>query len=375
MVETSTGILPYDRVSDVNVIMTIVRPRPVLGLGNILILNPVVSGADTSVKDGVDENDKAKGILLRKVDSKSGAVYREYRDADAVSIDYSSNQDILRKVKTYFAQKNHSDRVAILDYDTSKVSDCLKAFWYFNWTFAIQATSKIDSSATSLSNIFEANKDHFLVLQSNEVSDFSLVNGQNYTIGVKHDLSEAMDAALIGAIATLTVGSVTWKFKQLEGITPETLTSNEVYGINDANAIAYEVMNSQGQTSEGKTMSGEYIDTIHGIIWVRANVQDKLESFLQENGKVPYNQNGITQLSGIVIQVLEQAYQQRIIQQNEATGKGDYSVTTSPRSAQSQVDLSNRHYGGLSFTYHAAGAIHTLTVNGEIDSDTITEKA
>ena len=366
-------IQPFDRVSDVNVIMTIVRPRPVLGLGNILILNPIAPDADKGVKDGTDFSDKIKGILLRKVDSKSGAVYREYRDADAVSIDYSSNQNVLSKVKTYFAQKNHSDRVAILDYDPLKASDSLKAFWYFNWTFAIQATNKIDTSAKSLSNIFEANKDHFLVLQSSEINDFNLIEGQNYTIGVKHDLSEAMDAALIGAVATLTVGSITWKFKQLVGITPEILTSAEVLGLNTVNIMAYEVVNGQGQTSEGKTMSGEYIDTIHGVIWVRANMQGKLEEFLQDNGKVPYDKSGITRLSGIVIQVLEQAYQQRIIQQNEATGKGDYSVSASPRSTQSQVDLSNRHYGGLGFTYHAAGAIDTLTVNGEVDSDTIAE--
>jgi len=372
---TGTVSQPYDRVSDVDVIMTLIRPRPVLGLGNILILNPVTAGADKDVKDGVDGDDIVKGILLRKVDSATSAVYREYRDEDAVSIDYSSNNNIMSKVKTYFAQKNHSDRVAILDYDPTKASDSLKAFWYFNWTFAIQATSKIDADAQSLSNIFEANKDHFLVLQSSEINNFPLVQGHNYTIGVKHDLSEAMDAALIGAIATLTVGSVTWKFKQLVGITPEILTSTEVSGLNNLNVMAYELVNSQGQTSEGKTMSGEYIDTIHGIIWVRATMQGKLEKFLQDNGKVPYDQTGITQLSGVVTQVLEQAYQHGIIQQNEATGKGDYSVTASPRSAQSQVDLSNRHYGGLGFTYHAAGAIHTLTVNGEVDSDTITKAA
>lgn len=364
-------VVPYDQVSDVDVIMTIVRPHPVLGLGNLLVLNPIAPGADKSVQDGVNGSDKLKGILLRKVDSASGAVYREYRDADAVSIDYSANKDVLNKVKTYFAQKNHSDRVAILDYDPLKVSDSLKAFWYFNWTFAIQSTSKVDAGAKSLSNVFEANKDHLLVLQSNTVGDFTLVNGQNYTIGVKHDISEAMDAALVGSIATLPVGSVTWKFKQLVGITPDTLTSTEVFGLNDANVMAYEVMNSQGQTSEGKTMSGEYIDTIHGIIWVRATIQGKLEEFLQDNGKIPYDQSGITKISGIVIQVLEQAYQQEIIQQSEATGKGDYKVTASPRSAQSQVDLSNRRYGGLSFTYHAAGAIHTITVNGAVDSDTI----
>lgn len=367
--------VPYEQVSDVNVIMNVLRPHPVVGLGNLVILNPIAPGADSSIRSGVDSSDLAKGLLLRKVDSTSGAVYREYRDADAVSTDYSANKDVLAKAKAYFAQKNHSDRIAILDYDPLKVDASLKAFWYFNWTFAVQSTSKIDAAAKTISNIFEANKDHLLVLQSNLVSDFSLIQGQEYTIGVKHDTAEAMDAALIGAVATLPVGSVTWKFKQLVGITPESLTSAEIKGINAVNVMAYEVMNSQGQTSEGKTMSGEYIDTVHGIIWVRSTMQGKLEEFLQANGKIPYDQTGITRLSGIVIQVLEQAYQQGIIQQNEATGKGDYSVRTSPRSAQSKEDLSNRQYGGIGFNYHAADAVHNLKVNGEVDSDTIAKAA
>ena len=45
MAEISTVVKPYDRVSDVDVIMTIVRPRPVLGFGNILILNPIAPAA------------------------------------------------------------------------------------------------------------------------------------------------------------------------------------------------------------------------------------------------------------------------------------------------------------------------------------------
>ena len=100
---TGTVSQPYDRVSDVDVIMTLIRPRPVLGLGNILILNPVAADADKDIKDGTDGDDIVKGILLRKVDSATGAVYREYRDEDAVSIDYSSNKNIMTKVKTFFA--------------------------------------------------------------------------------------------------------------------------------------------------------------------------------------------------------------------------------------------------------------------------------
>ena len=76
-------------------------------------------------------------------------------------------------------------------------------------------------------------------------------------------------------------------------------------------------------------------------------------------------------MSGVVTQVLEEAYEQGIILTDPITGKADYSVDTTSRDEQSQQDISDRHYGGLSFTYHVSGAIHTVTVNGQVQSDTI----
>ena len=376
--ETKTTVAPYDRVLDVSVVMTVIRPRPVVGLGNLLILNPKTPAqpADgqtqpASLSDKLSDTDRMNGILMRKTDTATGAIYREYKNVDAVAVDYPEKSDVWNKASTYFAQSNHSDRVAVLDYDPAKTYDALKAFWYFNWTFAIQAVSKLDQSTVDLSNIFERNQDHFLVLQTNDISEYDNYFGQNYTIGLKHDIAEAMDAALVGANATLTVGSITWKFKELVGITPELLTSNELSGINRCKAIAYVEVNNRGDTSAGWTLSGEYIDVLHGILWVKTNVQGKLENFLQENGKVPYEQRGITQLSGVVTQVLEEAYEQGIILTDPITGKGDYSVDTTSRDEQSQQYISDRHYGGLSFTYHVSGAIHTVTVNGQVQSDTI----
>lgn len=391
--KTTTVVAPYDRVSDVNVVISVLHPRPVVGLGNLLILNAVTAKAPvpaqpdgkgdkssegnaqttpaTTLPDQLSIQDHMNGILLRKTDKATGAIYREYKNINAVAVDYGEDTAVYKKAQTYFAQSNHSDRVAVLDYDPSKAYDALKAFWYFNWTFAVRTSNDVDDNLVALSNIFEANKNHILVVQSNDVTQFDKIYGQNYTVGLKHDTAENMDSALVGAVATLTVGPVTWKFKQLKGVTPEVLTSNELSAIHGAHAFAYVEVSGVGETSEGWTMSGEYIDVIHGIIWVNTNMENKLEKFLQENGKVSYDQVGITRINGVATQVMEQAYAQGIILTDETTGKGDYTVTTSQRSEQSQQDLSDRHYGGLSFTYHVSGAIHSITVHGEVQSDTI----
>lgn len=405
----SNVVAPFERVKDVNVIMTLLHPQPLVGLGNLLLVNkvdkpatlktvtatPAAAGTgDTTPKDAnkdtqdntqgsntdtgdrafsndLSNDDRMNGLLRRKVDTATGAVYREYKNLDAVAVDYPENSPVWMKANAYFAQSNHSDRVAILDYVNGKLLDTLKDFWYYNWTFMVFVDNTINDDTILASNICESNQDHFLVLQSNDLAQFTQFYGQNYTIGLKHDLSEAMDAALVGAVANRTVGSCTWKFKELAGITAEDLTTQERAGIENSHCIAYIEVDGRDETAEGFAMSGEFIDLLHGEIWVKVNMGNELQKLLQENDKVPYNNVGISMVSAKMNYVLDLAHKQGIIQTDDDTRKGMYSVTTTPRSAQSRDDLSKRHYGGASFTYHASSAIHSLTIHGTVDSDTI----
>ena len=92
--ETKTTVAPYDRVLDVSVVMTVIRPRPVVGLGNLLILNPKTPAqpADgqtqpASLSDKLSDTDRMNGILMRKTDTATGAIYREYKNVDAVALE------------------------------------------------------------------------------------------------------------------------------------------------------------------------------------------------------------------------------------------------------------------------------------------------
>lgn len=373
MATTINSVAPYDHPMDVNVVMTVLRPQPVKDLGNILLLNATAADpkAGGTLSDTLNSTDILNGLLLRKTDKTTGAIYREYKNLDAVAVDYKEGTPVYKKASAYFAQSNHSDRIAVLDYDKSKAYEALKAFWYFNWAFAICVDNTIDDSTVNLSSIFEVNKDHFLVLQTDNISQYTQFNGQNYTIGLSHNLDEPMDAAFVGAIATRPVGAVTWKFKNLVGITAQNLTTQELAGINNVHAIAYEEMMGRGQTSEGTTLSGEYIDLLHGVLWVQTTAQAKLEKMLQENGKIPYESKGIAMIGAVLTEVMNKAYEMGIIMTDDATGRAMFTVTTTPREQQSQKHLSERFYDGASFEYHASSAIHTITVNGTVDSDTV----
>ena len=403
-----SNVVPaFERPTDVNIIMTIVHPQPLVGLGNLLVLNKVTEpatlaknapaaqadtggekkqdnaqGTDTGAgksstptgrafSNSLSNDDRMAGILMRKVDTATGALYREYKNLDAVAVDYPENTPVWKKASSYFAQPSHSDRIAVLDYVEGKLLDSLKDFWFNNWTFAIFTDNTINDDVVLASNIFESNQDHFLVLQSDDLSEFTQFYGQNYTIGLKHTTDEAMDAAFVGAIATKQVGSVTWKFKELKGITPDVMTTQERAGIENSHVIGYLNVGGRPETSEGFSLSGEYIDLLHGEIWVKTNMANELQRLLQDNDKIPYDNRGISMVSAKANYVLDIARRQGIIATDDATGKGIYEVVSTPYSQQSRDDKSKRHYGGLGFTYKASNAIHTLTVKGTVQSDTI----
>lgn len=371
-------IRAYDRISDVDVIMSTINPQPKIGLGNILIINALPASTQggtqsqsETLSDSLTAEEMREGLLLRKTDTATGAIYREYRDLDAVKVDYADNSDVLAKAESYLAQDNHSDRVAILNLPNGKELEGLGAFWFFNWTFGVMAKSDDNKTLLiTISNIFEANQDHLFVYETHDPLVYQSLQGQRFTISLCHDTAESMDAPLVGENATKEVGSITWKFKHLNGVTPESLTAPELNTINKANAIAYTTVLGRDQTTEGKVASGEYIDTVHGIIWVKNEMQARLQKLMQENDKIPYNQTGINMILAVATGVLNQAYEQGIIQ-SDANGKPDFTITAKPREEQSAQDLSDRRYGGIAFNYHASGAVHSLVIHGEINSDTI----
>lgn len=372
MATTATSIAPYGRITDVIVNLKVQQPIPSIGFGNFLLLTKTPAPDDNGEGGGVPDNaTTADGLLKSITDSTTGAVYKEYSTIDALSLDYDSSTKMYQKATTYFNQDFASDRIAVLSYPDGKLQDSLGAFWFQDWYFMSFVEDNPDDIGLA-SNICEANLLKFLVVQKEKVTDFADWEGNEYTIDLVHPLSEAMDAALVGAIASKTVGSVTWKFKTLNGITPQDFSATDFTGITNHHAIAYVEVNGAPETSEGWTSNGEYIDSLHGDTWIKTMVQLNVQQAFQKNDKIPYEKSGIDLLTGIVYDTLNTGFAQGIILTDEATKKGDFSFQASDRDAQSLTDLSKRHYGGIQFTYHRSGAIHSATINGLVKSDTIT---
>lgn len=359
----------FSRISDVTIKLAVSSPTAVTGLGNIMIIAAAQTTSGGKATAGATIDD---GVITSVTDSASGAVFKTYPTLDVLAKDFGADTAVYKKAKTYFDQENPSDRISVLTYASGKATDALGAFWNADWTFAVLADNK-DTNLLQIANTFEANEDHILVIQVAQASDLKAYSNFNYTIGCVHDENEAMDTALLGRCASLTVGSITWKFKDLKDVTPQDLTAVEKAAIDAAHGIAYITVHGKAQTSEGFVLSGEFIDEIHGEIWVKNNLEANLESLLQSNPKVPYDATGIAMIQGVVTSTLQKATDQGIVLVND-NGKGDFSVSSTPRSAQSAADLSSRSYAGCTFRYTPSGAVHTVEVNGVVDSTTVREK-
>lgn len=171
-------------------------------------------------------------------------------------------------------------------------------------------------------------------------------------------------AALIGEAAGQEVGSFTYKNLILKGIEPLDITSQELSEIKAVNGITIVEKCGDNVTTEGKCASGEYIDIIDSKDFIISQMEYRVQRLLNKAPKIPYTNSGIAGIEAEVVGVLEKAYRNGIIAENE--GEPLYSTNFKKREEMSAEDRANRIYTGGKFTFELAGAIHTVTINGEM---------
>lgn len=327
-----------EKISDVNVKIDIQHPQPIVGLGNPAIF--------------------VKGTL---------SSYKEYTSLEVLKKDFGESTPAYKKAKAVWDQDNKPKTIAIVSYVEDKITEAATNYFYNDWHFAL-LDEYSETAALALSNLIEENKIKFLAVQVATVADLSVFEGNALTIGLIHPLEETLDAALIGNTASLPVGSVTWKFRSnLVGIKANQLSISELNAIEKVNGIAYVTKGGIPQTTEGKTIGGEYIDALHGDHWVKSNVETNVQRLLSTTDKLTFDSNGIALLDTTVANVLETAFNNGIIDIVDETGAGNYTVTALSREDLDPDDIAARNYKGLSFTYKRSGAIHTVDVYGTIE--------
>jgi hypothetical protein len=162
---------------------------------------------------------------------------------------------------------------------------------------------------------------------------------------------------------------ITLKFKQLPGITVETISSNQYSVLRSKRINSYISVGGTAIFAESTMASQFFFDEVYGVDWLTDAIQTQIFGYLVTRPtRVPYTDKGAAALEQQLIFVLDEAVRNGLVAPG-TTQEGDflstgYRVTTIPVADINPSDKVNRHYPGLSFIALGAGAIHSVQING-----------
>ncbi|ETT45222.1 hypothetical protein C162_21838 [Paenibacillus sp. FSL R7-269] len=335
-------------ISDVTVTISVLKPMPILGgFGKPLIL-----GASTAGKD-----------------------YKNYADIDAVQTDYPANTEEYKAAAAIFAQKNPPAELAVISRKTGAspvtLADLLPTLFLKDWHFLITTTTTVEDLIL-IADAVEADKSRQFVARTSSKADLATIKAKGYdrTAVIYHTtVTNYPDAAWVGAVGSLPVGSVTWKGWTLVGIAPMDIDATELSAIHALGANTYVTKAGTNVTSDGRAVSGEFIDLIHSqdyiVFSIQYAVQDLFNRAQEMRTKIPFDNRGIAQIESASRTVLQRAFLQGMIATDE-DGVALYNTTFPPRSQVDPANIAARNYPDGKFEFIIAGAVHKAGISGTI---------
>ena len=267
--------------------------------------------------------------LFVKGDRQNIEGFNSYEDLQKV---YGSNDLVKQVANGYFSQDDHGNKLFVITY--TDVATAATAYYGEGWEFATvlpikgvvvappqihedgendhKETVTVDTTndladAVALSNFIDSKKERFAVVglpaiteNVDKIADTKKAFGNSprtifFVSGANQAEAEYGIGGLVGAVGNETVGSVTWKFRKIGGVKPVDLTVTQIQKLHESNAFTYVTKAGLDQTSEGKTLSGEFIDALHGDDWVKASLETELQRLLPNSSKITFDAAGIAQ--------------------------------------------------------------------------------
>lgn len=314
------------------------------------------------------------GKLMILAEKAGESKIKNYANIEEVAKDFSETTNAYKKAAAFFEQKDEPQLLSIATYDPTSleapltVKDAIEKYYDEDWYFVITADALL-TDQLAVADFIEGRKFKQYVVKTTDPESRNAFKVKEYSRiqDFYHPFeNEEPDAALIGAVGNLQPGTITWKFKTLKGITPLKIAADELKRIHEDGANVYVTKSGEGQTSEGIVVSGEYIDVIHGMDWIKYNIEHDMQETFRTNDKISFRSGGISLLETDVINVLERAAEFGIVNKDDEDESPLYTVTAKPKSEMPEDEVRKRIYSGLSFSYEPEDAIHMTKIHGEI---------
>lgn len=173
--------------------------------------------------------------------------------------------------------------------------------------------------------------------------------------------TEFPEVAWIGGQVSEVPGSNTWNFKPGAGVQVSRLSLTQMLTLDAKHVNYYRRLGGVNMFSTGVTSQGEWIDTMIGLDWVQARIQEQIFYRLATKKKIPMTQAGATIIEAEIRSVLSQGVQNNFIADAPA-----YTVTSPDVLAIPEVQRAQRIMGDFRFTFRMAGAVHKVIVRGTV---------
>lgn len=325
---------------------------------------------DVTVKINVQEPTRLLnfGKVLILGSKEGGHEYKEYRTLDEVEKDFKDTTEYAM-ASAIFEQENAPEKIAIYCIDSNEegtLADGLEAVYHKDFYFVVMTDKTTENVLLVAEKINSLGGGKMLFTRTTSTADLNTygANEDKYEnlgifFNVATETEEYPECALVGALGSLPVGSITWKAKTLKGVTAdEELVKATLDNIHENGAITYCVKAGDKVTSEGITHEGEYIDVVHGKDYLINNIQYMVQKQINKTAKIPYTNEGIASIEAVVNGVLQSAFTAGIIAEY-STNFPDISYTTDAKRQDRVYDLGE-------FRFRVAGAIHNVDIVGTL---------
>lgn len=169
------------------------------------------------------------------------------------------------------------------------------------------------------------------------------------------------DAAWLGLMLPTDPGAATWKFKTLNGIPADVLTTTELNAVLDKNANVYTQVGGVNITQEGTMAEPEFIDVIHFVDWLQARMTERIFGALVNQDKLPYTNAGITAVESLIREQLDIG-----VERGGIAAEPEFTVTVPDVLETDSADRAARLLRDITFNARLAGAIHKVEVRGTV---------
>jgi hypothetical protein len=300
---------------------------------------------------------------------------------EAVKIAFSQTNKPEKIAIVEVAGKCGSDSVTVEEADTKAMLESAKKIMSNDFRYLIMACNgayNLDHFK-ALSEYIETRDDKILIFDypENNYDEFSktLTKAERSFVLVSATVVDKKgnptlnptNAGLFANLNSKSVGSYTYKNQVVQGTHPiEDIDKTMLQSYHNVNVNMFVTKAGYNVTSEGKTLSGEYLDIVDTKDWLIAQIKYQLQQTLIINDKIPYDNNGIAVLESVVVNILKDAYNNGMIATDD-DGTPAFTVNFAKRSETSASDREKRQYVEGRFSFELAGAIHTVVINGTIN--------